>query len=85
MNRIDLEPEHEGCLCLLCDTTGEARVAQLFDRELGPVCADCFAHALRATVFLRWALAAEGAGQMPRLGANHSPRISCHSSRHQKL
>jgi hypothetical protein len=54
MNRIDLEPKHDGCLCLICDTTGHAQVAQLYDRDLGPLCHDCFAHALRATVELRW-------------------------------
>jgi len=54
MNRIDLQPEHDGCLCLLCEKTGETQVAQLLDRDLGPLCHDCFAHALRATVELRW-------------------------------
>jgi hypothetical protein len=57
LNRIDLEPEHDGCLCLLCDITSHAQVAQLYDRDLGPLCHDCFAHALRATVELRWATA----------------------------
>lgn len=59
MNRIDLEPEHEGCLCLLCDTTGKAQVAHLYDRDLGPLCHDCFTHALRATVELRWSVATQ--------------------------
>jgi hypothetical protein len=59
MNRIDLEPEHEGCLCLLCDITGQAKVANLLDRDLGPLCYDCFSHALRATVELRWSCATQ--------------------------
>lgn len=55
MNKIDLTEEQQGCLCLLCDTTGEHRVAQLLDRDLGPLCHDCFSHSLRASVELRWA------------------------------
>jgi hypothetical protein len=54
MNKIDLAEDQIGCLCLLCDTTGEAVVAQLVDRDLGPLCYDCFAQALKATVELRF-------------------------------
>ena len=54
MNSIDLTEEQQGCLCLLCDTTGEKTVANLLDRDLGPLCHECFAHALRATTELRW-------------------------------
>ncbi len=54
MNKIDLSEEQQGCLCLLCDVTGESRVAHLLDRDLGPLCHDCFSHALRATTELRW-------------------------------
>jgi hypothetical protein len=55
MTTIDLKPEHEGCTCLLCDVVGERHVAQLLDRELGPLCHECFALSLRAAVELRWA------------------------------
>jgi hypothetical protein len=54
MNKIDLTEEQQGCLCLMCDVTGESRVAHLLDRDLGPLCHDCFGHALRATTELRW-------------------------------
>jgi hypothetical protein len=54
MNKIDLTEEQQGCLCLLCDVIGESRVAHLLDRDLGPLCHDCFSHALRATTELRW-------------------------------
>lgn len=54
MNKIDLLEEQQGCLCLLCDVIGESRVAHLLDRDLGPLCHDCFSHALRATTELRW-------------------------------
>jgi hypothetical protein len=52
---IDLPPEHQGSLCLLCDVFGEAEAAQLYDRDIGPVCHPFFSHALRATTELRWA------------------------------
>lgn len=51
MNSIDLTEEQQGCLCLLCE---DNRLANLLDRDLGPLCHDCFAHALRATTELRW-------------------------------
>ena len=54
MNKIDLAEEQQGCLCLLCDVTGEKRVAHLLDRDLGPLCHDCFGYSLRATTELRW-------------------------------
>lgn len=52
---IDLPPEHQGSLCLLCGDEGSHQVAHLLDRDLGPLCHDCFAEALKATTELRWA------------------------------
>jgi hypothetical protein len=52
---IDLPPEHHGSLCLLCGDEGSHQVAHLLDRDLGPLCHDCFAEALKATTELRWA------------------------------
>jgi hypothetical protein len=54
MNTIDLKEEQQGCLCLLCDVYGRARLAEFDDRDLGPVCADCFSELLRATSEMRW-------------------------------
>ena len=52
---IDLPPEHQGSLCLLCGDEGSHQVAHLLYRDLGPLCHDCFAEALKATTELRWA------------------------------
>ena len=57
MTTIDLSDDQIGSFCLLCDTTGPARLAALLDRDLGPLCHECFTHALRASVELRWAAA----------------------------
>lgn len=54
MNKIDLTEEQEGCLCLMCDLYGARVVANLYDRDLGPLCHDCFSHSLRATTEMRW-------------------------------
>lgn len=52
---IDLPPDQEGSLCNLCGDQGQHQVAHLLDRDLGPLCHDCFAVALKATTELRWA------------------------------
>lgn len=55
MNSIDLPESQQGCLCNICGDEGSHQVAHLLDRDLGPLCHDCFAAALRATTELRWA------------------------------
>ena len=52
---IDLPEDQQGCLCNLCGDEGSHQVANLLDRDLGPLCHDCFAEALKATTELRWA------------------------------
>ena len=54
---IDLPPEHQGSLCLLCDVFGQAEVAALYDADIGPLCHPCFPHAIQAGKELRWASA----------------------------
>lgn len=51
---IDLPEQQQGCLCNLCGHEGQHRVANLLDRELGPLCFDCFGEALNITVQLRF-------------------------------
>lgn len=48
MRLIDLQPEEKGGLCSVCGEGGGHAVAELHDRDLGPVCAECFGHGLRA-------------------------------------
>jgi hypothetical protein len=57
MNLIDLPECQQGTLCNICGDEGPHKTADLQDRDLGPLCHECFAHALRATVALRWAAA----------------------------
>jgi hypothetical protein len=49
LNIIDLPTESKGCLCLVCEEVP----ASVFDRELGPVCSNCFGHALAAHRVMR--------------------------------
>jgi hypothetical protein len=57
MYTIDLPEEHVGTLCNVCGDQGGHPPAELYDRDLGPLCHECFSHALRATVLLRWVTA----------------------------
>ena len=52
---IDLPEDLQGSLCNLCGDQGQRQVAHLLDRDLGPLCHECFAEALKAQVELRWA------------------------------
>ena len=52
---IDLPPEHQGSLCLLCDVFGQAELAALYDADIGPLCHPCFPHAIQAGKELRLA------------------------------
>jgi len=54
MNKIDLPEELSGTACTLCATEGTKQTAHFLDRDLGPLCHDCFGHALRATTALQW-------------------------------
>ena len=59
MNSLELSEDQVGCLCLLCDVFGQAKVSQLLDPDLGPVCAECyFDHCQIVTVELLWQAAA---------------------------
>lgn len=59
MNSLELSGDQVGCLCLVCDAFGHARVSELLDPDLGPVCAECyFDHCQIATVELLWQCAA---------------------------
>lgn len=49
MNVIDLPAEQAGKECECC----REEAATLVDRELGPVCDDCFEHSLRAMRLMR--------------------------------
>lgn len=60
MPNIDLYEQQCGSLCTLCDVTGQHVTANLLDHDLGPLCLDCFAEALRVTTFLRWVAISEG-------------------------
>lgn len=44
----------ESGFCRLCTSEGKTVVADLVDKDLGPLCVDCFAAALRAETELRW-------------------------------
>ena len=46
---IDLSEAQRGSLCGVCENRG----AELEDRDLGPVCADCFGHGMLAEKELR--------------------------------
>lgn len=52
MNKIDLTEEQQGCLCLMCDLYGEKNISQLYARNLGPVCGECFPHTLAAEMLM---------------------------------
>ena len=54
MNKIDLPADLSGTHCTLCHTEGKKQVAQLLDKDLGPLCHECFTHALRAATALHW-------------------------------
>lgn len=54
MKTIDLKPDQVGCLCLLCDCYGVIKVAEFDDREVGPVCSECFGECLRVNRQLSW-------------------------------
>lgn len=54
MNKIDLAEEHQGCLCLMCETFGENKISQLYAKDIGPVCHECFQHTLVATREIHW-------------------------------
>ena len=54
MKTIDLKEEQQGCLCLLCDVYGEMKVAEFDDRDLGPVCSECFGECLRVNHQIAW-------------------------------
>ena len=44
----------DSSFCHLCTSEGKTVVAALVDKDLGPLCVDCFAAALRAETELRW-------------------------------
>ena len=44
----------DSSFCHLCTAEGKTVVAHLVDKDLGPLCVDCFAAALRAETELRW-------------------------------
>lgn len=44
----------DSSFCHLCTCEGKTVVAALVDKDLGPLCVDCFAEALRAETELRW-------------------------------
>jgi len=44
----------DSSFCHLCTVEGKTVVAHLVDKDLGPLCVDCFAAALRAETELRW-------------------------------
>ena len=44
----------DSSFCHLCTDEGKTSVAHLLDKDLGPLCVDCFAAALRAETELRW-------------------------------
>jgi hypothetical protein len=46
---IDLSEAQRGSLCCVCEDRG----AELADRDLGPVCAECFGHGMLAEKELR--------------------------------
>jgi len=58
MNSLELSGDQVGCLCLVCYAFGHARVSELLDPELGPVCSECFKHCQWATLELLWQAAA---------------------------
>lgn len=58
MNSLEFSEEQVGCLCLVCDATGEATPATSCDHDLGPVCDGCKPHCDMATVELLWQCAA---------------------------
>jgi hypothetical protein len=41
-------------LCHLCVCYDRKTLSHLLDKDLGPLCVDCFAAALRAETELRW-------------------------------
>lgn len=53
MNIIDLTEEQQGCLCLMCEKYGDNKISQLYARDLGPVCGECFPHTLAAEILIR--------------------------------
>lgn len=59
MNLIDLPECQQGTLCNLCGDGDGHKLADLQDKDLGPLCHECFAHALRATVLMRWVTATD--------------------------
>ena len=58
MDTVDLidAASVDSSFCHLCTCEGKTSLAQLIDKDLGPLCVDCFAAALRAETELRWAL-----------------------------
>lgn len=58
MDTVDLidAASVDSSFCHLCTVEGKTVVAALVDKDLGPLCVDCFAAALRAETELRWAL-----------------------------
>jgi len=44
----------DSSFCHLCTQDGKTVLAHLVDKDLGPLCVDCFAAALRAETELRW-------------------------------
>jgi len=44
----------DSSFCHLCTCEGKTVIAALVDKDLGPLCVDCFAAALRAETELRW-------------------------------
>lgn len=46
--------EMDSALCHLCVCYGRKILSHLLDKDLGPLCVDCFAAALRAETELRW-------------------------------
>lgn len=59
MNLIDLPECQQGTLCNICGEDEGHTLADLHDRDLGPLCHECFCHSLRATVLLRWVTATD--------------------------
>lgn len=59
MNLIDLPECQQGTLCNICGEDEGRTLADLHDRDLGPLCHECFCHSLRATVLLRWVTATD--------------------------
>lgn len=63
MRLIDLPKSDQTACCVVCSGIGRTEAARLLDRDVGPVCYECFAELLNVEAQLRWQCLMDGGNQ----------------------